>query len=46
VVIAWRDVILTVVILLTASLIITAGLAWILSRLQVFQAIKLGEALG
>jgi putative ABC transport system permease protein len=46
VIIAQRDVFYAVTALITASLGITGGVIWLLSRLQVFQAIKLGEALG
>lgn len=46
VVIAWRDVTLAVSALLGASLLITLGVAWLLSRLRVFHAIKMGEAIG
>lgn len=45
VVIAWRDVTLAVSALLGASLLITLGVAWLLSRLRVFHAIKMGRRL-
>lgn len=43
VVIAWQDVLLAVSLILITSLLITAGVAWLLTRLKMFNAIKLGE---
>lgn len=43
VIIAWRAVLLAVLLILATSLLITAGVAWLLARLQMFNAIKLGE---
>ncbi|MEM7134541.1 MAG: FtsX-like permease family protein [Chloroflexota bacterium] len=45
-IVAWREVTIVVTLLLIASFIITVGLTWILSRLRIFQAIKLGETMG
>ncbi|HEY62966.1 MAG TPA: ABC transporter permease [Caldilineae bacterium] len=45
VVIAWRDVIHMVTALAVVSLAIIGGVIWALSRLKVFQSIKLGEVL-
>ena len=46
VVIAWREVVYAVGIMLGASLVITTSVAWLLARLRMFQAIKLGETMG
>jgi putative ABC transport system permease protein len=45
VVIAWQDVVMAVVITLGAALLVAGAVAWLLARLQMFQAIKLGETL-
>lgn len=45
-IVAWREVTFAVAMLLVAALCITVSLVWILSRLRVFQAIKLGETVG
>lgn len=46
VIIAWREVTYAVGVMLGASLVITLGVAWLLARLRMFQAIKLGETMG
>ena len=43
VIIAWQEIYSAVVVLLGMSLVITISVAWLLTRLQMFQAIKLGE---
>jgi putative ABC transport system permease protein len=45
VVIAWRDVLLAVLLILGTSILMTIGVAWLLARLKMFNAIKLGETL-
>jgi putative ABC transport system permease protein len=45
VVIAWRDVGLAVLLILGASSLMAMGVAWLLVRMQMFNAIKLGETL-
>ena len=46
VVIAWREVASAVGVMLGTALVITTGVAWLLARLRMFQAIKLGETIG
>ncbi len=46
VIIAWGEIGRMVAGLMIASLLTTGGTIWLLSRLHIFQAIKLGEALG
>jgi putative ABC transport system permease protein len=43
IVIAWWDVLLAVTLLLGASLLVAGAMAWLLARLRMFNAIKLGE---
>jgi len=46
VIIAWHEVIYAVALMAGTSLLITASVAWLLARLRMFQAIKLGETAG
>jgi hypothetical protein len=45
VVIAWPEVLLAVLVIVGASVLVIIGLAWLLARLPMFHAIKLGEAM-
>ncbi|MHB9033993.1 MAG: hypothetical protein ACYC6L_13220, partial [Anaerolineae bacterium] len=43
--IAWPDIIKAVAAILVTSLVTNLGVIWFLSRIKVFEALKLGESL-